>query len=292
MHTLHRSGQSARRLPALPALCVSIALLIAALPADAALLSGYFRHNAPGVWVNYESRQTAVGGPLSDSNVPIPQIAGSYTVDYGSIRVSSQNLGIQDGTFGFSNAGSSATFQDSLTISSPGIPPYMTGTMIARLDVSGSLMATGNGQSLFIVDVNAPYFGQQITGAFYGPTLGFPPTIIGEGFGSHLLEIPFIFSQPFSLSVTGSTDATVQMNDSGSAHTNLSNTIGWGGILEIRDEFGAILDFSVVSESGYDYATVQAVPLPASAWLLVTGLAGLVARRRLARKRSCRDDMA
>lgn len=260
---------------------LALALALASGPAAAAQVSGYFRHNAPGIFVNTESRQTAATGPLSDSNQPLGGIIyGSYIVDYGSIMLSSRHLGLQDGSLAFSNAGTTAGFEDTLTITSATAAPFSMGTFVARIDVSGNLQATGNGQSHYIVNVDTALFRRQITGSLYGPLAsGNPGVIIGDDFGSHFMEIPFVFGQPFALSVMGNVDATVRLNAAGSAWTNLSSTIGWAGITEVRNNLGAVLpDFSVASQSGYDYATV--VPLPAGAWLFATGLVALVARLR------------
>lgn len=263
-----------------------LAVALFAAPLGAAELHGYFRHNAPGgIWVNIESKQTATTGTLAHSNQPIGAILGFYSVDYGSIHLYAEHRGgIQDGSLGFSNAGTTAGFLDTLTISSQTAPPFAQGAMLARIDVSGLLLATGNGQSHFMVNVSTPNFFEQISGSLYGPTASpFPDVIIGDDFGSYLLEIPFMFNQPFLLSVTGDVDATVRLDGPGSVLTNLSSTIGWGGILEIRDALGSVLnEFSVTSESGYDYATVQVIPLPATGWLMLAAagaIASLVRRR-------------
>ncbi len=99
---------------------------------------------------------------------------------------------------------------------SPTALAFTNGTLVARIDVSGNLRATGNGQSTYIVNVNTPIYSRQISGALYGIGSN-AGVILGDDFGSYLLEIPFTFGQPFMLSVQGNVVATVQLNDAGSA---------------------------------------------------------------------------
>jgi MYXO-CTERM domain-containing protein len=72
------------------------------------------------------------------------------------------------------------------------------------------------------------------------------------------------------------------------AGADLGSTIAWAGITNLKDANGnAITDFSAVSTtSGFDYRKgyVSAVPLPPSAALLATAVAGLAAWRQRRRR--------
>lgn len=68
----------------------------------------------------------------------------------------------------------------------------------------------------------------------------------------------------------------------GTAEVLFQNTIQWMGISSVLDANGQPVEFSLSSESGVDWTQpvpLQAVPLPASFWLLGSGLVGLIARR-------------
>lgn len=70
--------------------------------------------------------------------------------------------------------------------------------------------------------------------------------------------------------------------------SDLSHTVGWGGILSLSTLDGtAITDFTAISStSGFDYSNAySAVPVPAAVWLFGSGLLGLVgiARRKTQR---------
>lgn len=76
------------------------------------------------------------------------------------------------------------------------------------------------------------------------------------------------------------------------ATADFDNTLAWAGIAAIRDANGNLLDLSdfiFEGASGFDYknsavADVSAVPLPATAWLFVSGCLGLIGATRRKKK--------
>ncbi len=64
------------------------------------------------------------------------------------------------------------------------------------------------------------------------------------------------------------------------ARADMSNTIAWGGITSVTDSSGNAIPFTAIDpNTGVDWATPAAIPEPATAVLLLTGLAALAARR-------------
>jgi hypothetical protein len=92
------------------------------------------------------------------------------------------------------------------------------------------------------------------------------PTTSGAGVLSGTLE--FVFGSAIDVFVDGIASAQVQGD--GSALADFSSTVEWGGISEIRDEFGNVVSaFSIVSDSGVDWSQPVVAPVPEPGVLLL-----------------------
>ncbi|MEZ5566644.1 MAG: VPLPA-CTERM sorting domain-containing protein [Gammaproteobacteria bacterium] len=106
------------------------------------------------------------------------------------------------------------------------------------------------------------------------------PATVSNATDFFLFDVPYDMRWRFAVNANGNPAGPGQ---AGSAAANLGNTIVWLGITA-RDSQGNIIEgLQFTSESGYDWARAAVVPLPASAWLLVTalGAVGLRAARRV-----------
>lgn len=79
----------------------------------------------------------------------------------------------------------------------------------------------------------------------------------------------------------------VNLYDFGSAYISLERSLSWGGIQSLTVD-GQPIEFTVTSESGFDYSKPfsQPVPIPSAVWLIGSGLIGLAGLRRKLRVRS------
>lgn len=263
--------------------------------ASAAQVYGWVTLSSGDTFVGVgDSYQSAPTGPLQDERPPVgspsilPPLYGKYVVDYGAISVYANN----DGTaplamppLGIPGSGVNAVagFQDSFTISSASVPFYSQGSMDIRIDVTGQLLASGSSEANYGVSMQV---GGSCCGELYGTRYGADVPGVGGGFygfgfGSYVFNVPITFGLLDGLVIEGTVNA-YDREGPGSAVADLYSTIAWGGVLALYDADGMPVEsFQMVSGSGYDYATVQPaiVPLPATVWMLLTGIGALVARR-------------
>lgn len=161
-------------------------------------------------------------------------------------------------------------------------------TIAAMIRAGGNTVFSTTGQLVSqngAITINDLRRGQAANGVF-----NIDPVSVLTGRFS--FDIPFVFGNPFQLS--GSLDAFTQAMSGvagsvASAHSDFGSSGLWEGISEVHLANGTILSgYSLSSASGFDWTNafssgpVSTVPAPATLWLVVGGLLGLigVGRRR------------
>jgi len=174
---------------------------------------------------------------------------------------------------------------DDLTFSGPGL----TGAGVATVlfDVSGSLSAASNSPtpgSGAGADWNLYFQSGTIIQSFVGSgalnAAGGVPTIITGDLNGGVYSVDFDFFYDVPIQIKVALNVSADANHSGSASGEFGNTLEWGGITELRDNTGALVDsYNLVSGSGVDWrqavSAPAVVPLPAGIWLLFSGLFSL-----------------
>lgn len=211
------------------------------------------------------------------------------------------------------SAWASGDFSDQFTLSSAGVAAGTGGYLTFAFSISGSLQYSAN--NMFSLDPNivgradsewragillkdTSHSGVEWEGWQRLSVLnadGLDIQSLGNATpGTFLFTMPVIFGSPLDLRIYASVDAS----SSAENHYNpgvidsldmtglasLEHTVAWGGITELRDDNGVIInDFSALSTtSGFDYANayVSSVPAPPAAWLLGSGLIVLIGAAR------------
>jgi hypothetical protein len=186
-------------------------------------------------------------------------------------------------------------FQDRLTINAAPSLTNQLGTMTGRVRVTGGVSASPatypQDSSAASASVTVPGAAGTYSVAAYGDkpgTGGIPYEITFE------LSVKFnstdFTALAFWLDTSANTSALYGfgLSHAVTASSNFFSTLEWMAIDSVRDSQGNVITgWNVTSASGFDYSRsyasqVQAVPVPASSWLLGSGLLGLagMARRR------------
>lgn len=193
-----------------------------------------------------------------------------------------------------------ATLTDTLTLTHPDIDPSLQniGTRLRiRFRVDGDLAFTGAGtadfHTLFTAQAGSSWFhasrfealynadGLLTTGTGGFDEFAYPAGTTGSPFGLFETYAWMPYNQPINILWTLGAGASLLPEDYGSAGTaqaRLDNTAMFLGmdIMEF-DAFGNLIPVDgarISSTSGYNWASP--VPLPASAWLLLSGLVMLL----------------
>ncbi|MBL8200405.1 MAG: VPLPA-CTERM sorting domain-containing protein [Chromatiales bacterium] len=150
--------------------------------------------------------------------------------------------------------------------------------------VEGYLDATGAGQSSVLLQATSLRSPNPVTlfTTFANGTTG-PKSVLA--FVEGALSFRFGETSNFNFSLTTRAERAPGASGEGFAEAVFNNTIYWGGLAAVEDSLGnAVSGFSFSGfNAGLDFTESQVptvVPLPASAWLLGTGIAGLLWRRR------------
>jgi hypothetical protein len=235
---------------------------------------GYFRNSDPSGVLLPRNETTSTTGPLSDIEQPLWSSGGGaiarYDVDYGLVRIYAKNDWFVTEPDGFTNAGPSAGWRDLLTVTAPGVPAGTSGTIELAIRVTGTVTTGPYGAACALVNIGL--FAQVFNCNFSG-------NVMGPGFGSFSSHpISFLFGEPFDFFVEVSADAGGDGGLDGSALVDLSSTVAYDGVIEVRDvaQQTTVGAFAITSASGFDYD----VPEPNAD---VLGLAALAAITVVAR---------
>lgn len=233
--------------------------------------------------------QAAIGGNLGHTN-GFTNVSVSATNNSGIAAYIPGN---------FAQAGS--RWLDTWTINAPGLTGT-PGRLNASVTVSASPQLSLNAvvpSGLYAVaisgwslSVNGGFLnGMSATGGGQLDETGFFQSYGNDG--TFNFDVNFVYGFETGLDVLFRATSQVYgwaedgASLTGTARLDFANTIQWQGISNVVDENGDPVDFSFASESGVDWTQpvpLQAVPLPASVWLLGTALAGLALRRVGSRK--------
>lgn len=219
---------------------------------------------------------------------------------------------------GHGTAETTVSWWDGVVINKAGLTGqsgYLTASLIldGNLFVQAADQTAGNlerafatlsvsGTGLDPMGPGAVSAGQCLSGAAYcayafagtSNAIGAPANGYYE-FGALSLLVPFTFGQEFYLGYTLTAKASAQaiswdelaVAGSATGLANYAHTLSWDGISGVFRSSGTpVVDFDLESGSGVDYrlAMATAVPLPATHFMLLTGLSALGAWRRWLRR--------
>ena len=207
------------------------------------------------------------------------------------------------------NANAVAAYSDRFIVHSLNQLDGARGTMTVALGIDGTLTGGGDGSPIGSGS-NGGWSGTswwqvsaQISSTFNEGGYGGIHQIFGHNlsanqagssqtgpntFGDQYLTFDFIFGSSIYINLRAEVSASSGASNNfhsassyaSSFSADLSHTVSWGGITDIRDANGNLVSsYSALSDAtGYNYAQayVAPVPLPSSIWLFGTGILGFL----------------
>jgi hypothetical protein len=205
---------------------------------------------------------------------------------YGWARASTSTQAIGSEDHG-SQGGAQGRFQDDLVITAPGIANGTSGTLVFEVEVGGSITASAGSNGPGTDATSRWNISYQFPGI---PSTRLVEGSLFEGAGGPVQDgqlsggsfesppISFQFGTPFALSMA--LNAEAGSNEGAVAAAQFSNALEWQG-LAVFHGGDPVLDFTVTSGSGANWAGPITAPEPAAGGVALSVLAAL--RRRASR---------
>ena len=199
---------------------------------------------------------------------------GAANVSGGTYFASSMIEGDLFGSFTVDALGTSAT-------------PVQGGSLLVQIFAQGALLTAQDGSG-GVSDIDLIY-DVSVGGIPYNRTFNAGGVKNFEFIAQNdTFTVPWQNGVPVIVDMRASSLGIVTTFGEGgaTARADFQNSLDWGGILAVYDEKGnPVESFTALGEDGTDWSTPAAVvPLPAAAWLFMSGLIGLLLKGRRVRQ--------
>jgi hypothetical protein len=254
-------------------------------------------------------RTTQSSGPLSRSlsgTVGEGTSEARASASFGELKVYAENHVNIAGSGPFYPSyytSAEAYFRDTLTIDAPGLTGQ-SGTVNVKFTLEGDLSMSARGDASLSstpedYSSTFTYYFQKIG---YGnlsqgtQTEFFDGTVTADNHSFSIapflnteltIAVPFTYGTPFDVKLTIQAASYAKTQYGGDGIADAEHTVTWGGFASVLDSgANTVTNYSTSSDSGVNYAAP--VPEPATAGLLMFGMAGLLSRRRRLSETRCR----
>jgi hypothetical protein len=171
-------------------------------------------------------------------------------VDYGYAVLRGQ-------AHGSLNAGAYGTFQDSITITAPGIPTGTPGTIVFAVSITVTLTATTGSSAAewdLAGDIGGGFTDMSHTGTMYSPSLH-NPQYVGDGVGTYTAVGSFQYGMPAPLGVILHGGASASYDFDGPGNCSFTRIVAsWDGMTDATANGSPVTGWTVSSQSGTNWA--------------------------------------